>query len=294
MNPKISVIIPVYNAEPFLERCLISILNQDFDEEYEVIAVNDGSIDKSLEILENFSENHDKLRVISQKNAGVSAARNKGISSARGEYIAFIDSDDFVEKNFLSALYNAAKRSNADIAMCGYKNVNAANTLRIGCVFKHRAGVFSSEKMLKSLLFDIFTRSYVWNKLYRRALFTENKVKFPTGVHFEDVIIMPQLFYYAKKVAVIRGNLYNYVQRKGSITGTLSAKSINDYVAAFGKIREFLQKQGVFYAYKGACRFLGVKIAFTVVPMLAGCSRRDPDLNLRQSIEYSLKRLLFL
>ncbi len=292
MNTIISVIIPVYNAEPFLERCLISILNQDFDKEYEIIAVDDGSADNSLKILESFSKKQDKLRVISQENSGTSAARNLGLQNARGEYIAFIDSDDFVEENFLSALYNAAERSDADIAVCGYKNVNGADTLRMGCVFKHRSGVFSPEKMLKSLLFDIFTRSFSCNKLFRRSLFTENKIEYPAGMCFEDVAVMPQLFYYAKKVAVIRGNLYNYVHHKGSITGSLSEKSINDYVAAYGKIREFLENKGVFHAYRGAYRFLGVKIAFYAVPTLMACSLRDHNFNLHKSVKNALNSLL--
>lgn len=290
-SPKISVIVPVYNSEKFLPRCLESIFDQTTEEKYEVIAVNDGSTDNSLEILKGYAENFKNLRILTRKNGGVSSARNAGIAHAKGEYIAFVDSDDFVERDYLEKLYSAAEQSSADIAICNYKNTNSENSLSIGCIFRHRSGVFDSGKMLRSLLCDVTVRSYLWNKLYKRELFTENGIEFPLGVHFEDFTIMPKLFYYSRKIVQVPDKLYNYVQRKGSITGSLSSKSIMDYVSAYGNIREFLDEKCALDEYRAYFVFLGIKIACTVVLMLIGCSRRERGLELFKAIEKALSEL---
>ena len=119
--PEISVIVPVYNAEEFIERCLCSLLGQDFTKSYEIVVINDGSSDGSLGIIERIAKEHKNIiRVFSQPNGGISAARNAGLSHVRGKYVLFTDSDDFVERRYLSALYDAAERSGADITCCNY------------------------------------------------------------------------------------------------------------------------------------------------------------------------------
>ena len=290
-KPEVSVIVPAYNNEKYIGRCLESLLRQDFTGSYEIVMVNDGSADKTLEIAEEIAKEHDNVRIFTQKNSGVSAARNAGLSHARGNYVLFADSDDFVEPRYISALYDAIERSGADIACCNYRNINDKNTIGIGCIFRHRPGVFDSAKMLGSLLRDVTVRSYVWNKMFRRGLFEENDIKFPLGVHFEDARIMPRLFYHADKIAVIKDELYNYVQRKGSITGTMTAKKVFQYIGAYGGIRDFLDEVNEFSKFAWSFRFLGVKIAFTVLPMLCGCKRRDKSLKLGICCKQAVKKL---
>lgn len=290
-SPEISVIVPVYNAEEFIERCLKSLLDQDFAKSYEIVVINDGCTDRTPEIVEEIAKDNKIIRVYSQKNAGISAARNAGLAHVRGKYVLFTDSDDFVERRYLSALYDAAERSGADITCCNYRNINADNTVGIGCIFRHRPGVFDSAEMLGALLRDITVRSYIWNKMFRRELFSKNNITFPLGLHFEDVRTMPRLFYHADKIAVIKDELYNYVQRKGSITGTMTPKKVFQYIGAYGGIREFLDEVNEFARYAWSFRFLGIKIAFTVLPMLAGCKSRDKSLKLRKSCKQAVRRL---
>lgn len=290
-TPEVSVIVPVYNAEEFIERCLRSLLDQDFPKSYEIVVINDGSADGTLEIVERIAKEKNIIRVFSQENGGISAARNAGLAHVRGKYVLFTDSDDFVERRYLSALYEAAELSGADITCCNYRNINADNTIGIGCIFRHRPGVFDSAAMLGALLRDITVRSYIWNKMFRRELFSENNITFPVGQHFEDVRTMPRLFYHADKIAVIKDELYNYVQRKGSITGTMTPKKVFQYIGAYGGIREFLDEVNEFARYVWSFRFLGVKIAFTVLPMLVGCKRRDKSLKLGKCCKQAVRRI---
>ena len=291
-SPEISVIVPVYNAEKFIERCLRSLLDQDFTKAYEIVVINDGSIDNTSEIIGRLAEeNRNIIHVFSKKHGGISAARNAGLAHVRGKYVLFTDSDDFVERRYLSALYEAAERSGADITCCNYRNVNANNTIGIENIFRHRSGVFNSAEMLGALLRDITVRSYIWNKLFRRELFSANNIAFPVGVQFEDVRTMPRLFWHADKIAVIKDELYNYVQRKGSITGTMTPKKVFQYIGAYGGIREFLDEVNEFTRYACSFRFLGVKIAFTVLPMLVGCKRRDKSMKLGNSYKRAVKSL---
>ncbi len=289
--PEISVIVPAYNVEEYIERCLNSLIDQDFTKDYEIIVINDGSTDSTPAIVERIAKEHKNIRVYSQKNAGLSAARNAGLSHVRGKYVLFPDGDDFVERRYLSALYDAAERSGADITYCNYRNVNAKNTIGIGCIFRHRPGVFNSAKMLGSLLRDITIRSYAWNKMFRYELFSKYNITFPPGKQFEDLHIMPRLFYHADKIAVIKDELYNYVQRKGSITGTMTPKKVFQYIGAYGAVRRFLDEVNIFAEYALSFRFLGIKIAFIVLPMLVGCKRRDNSLKLRKVCKQAVKRL---
>lgn len=289
--PEVSVIVPVYNGEEFIERCLRSLLNQDFTKSYEIVVINDGSADKTLEIVEKIAENNSIIRVFSQENGGISAARNAGLAHSRGKYVMFTDSDDYVERRYISALYDAAERSGADIACCNYRDFIAGGSIGIASIFRHRPGVFDSEKIFGALLRDVTLRSFSCNKIFRRELFVRNNIAYPLGKHFEDVRIMPRLFRHSDKIAVINDALYNYVHRKGSITGTMTPKKVFQYIGAYDGIREFLDETGEFSRYVWSFRFLGIKIAFTVIPMLIGCKRRDKSVKLGKCCKQAVRRI---
>lgn len=290
-TPEISVIVPVYNAEKYVKRCLDSLVDQDFKRGYEIVVINDGSTDSSLEIVERLAALYKNIRVFSQKNSGLSAARNAGIARARGKYLMFTDSDDYVGREYLSAMYRASEQSGADITCCNYRNVFEGSNFSMGCIFRHRPGVFDSEKMIRALIVDITMRAYAWNKIYRRELFTKHGVTYPEGKYFEDVATTPKLFFYAKKIAVIQDELYNYVQRKGSITGTMNLKKVFDYVDSYADLREFLDEKKVFGKYAAEFYYLGVKIALTALPMLVNCKRGDPKTDLLKVSSEALERL---
>lgn len=290
--PEVSVIVPVYNTSKFVKHCLISLIKQDFDRGYEIIVINDGSTDNSLEIVEEIAAQHGNIRVYSQKNGGLSAARNTGLDYARGKYVMFTDSDDYVSRQYISMMYRTAESSGADIAYCNFRCVNEQGAPSgVDGILKHRAGVFRADKLLRSLLLDITIRSFAWNKLYRRSLFTEHNIKYPIGKLYEDMRTTPRLFYHAKKIAVVNGVLYNYVQHSGSITGTMTPRKVFKYIDSYGSIRKFLDEKHIYQKYAAAYKIQGVKVGFTVVPMLIGCKSRDKSVKLAKCCDLAVRKI---
>lgn len=291
-EPKISVIVPVYNTERYLRHCLDSLLCQDIDEKYEIIVINDGSTDNSPDIAAAYASCFENIKLYSQENAGLSAARNTGLKYARGKYIAFVDSDDHVDIKYLSEMYGAAEKYGADIVCCNFRCVNEnGKPAGIDGILKHRPGVFKAEEMLSSLLLDITIRSFAWNKLYRRSLFTRNNIKFPAGKVYEDLRTTPRLFANAEKIAVVSGILYNYVQRSGSITGNMTAEKVFKYICAYGSVRKILESENIYRKYALQYKLQGIKVGFTVIPMLIADKMKNPDAELFKSCAVAVHRL---
>lgn len=210
--PAVSVIIPVYNVEKYIGRCLDSIFSQTF-QDYEVIVVNDGSPDASQKVIDAFASQHpDKLVSLSQQNAGVSAARNRALEQARGDYLVFLDSDDFVEPDYLQTLYDAAQRDRADMVICGYKIVDPQD--RVQSVV--RPGRYAAQEHEEWAL-RIMT---ICMRIYRRRFWTDHRLKFELGVRGEDIpvnLVANSL----GKVSIIPYCGYHYVQHTTSATHTL-------------------------------------------------------------------------
>ncbi|MDR1467488.1 MAG: glycosyltransferase [Oscillospiraceae bacterium] len=247
-TPKISVIVPVYNVEKFLPKCLNSIINQTF-KDTEVILVNDGSRDSSGKIAESFASFNKNFILINKKNGGLSEARNKGLEIARGDYISFIDSDDYVHPKFLERLHNLMKKHNADIAYCNYFLYFPESKLKICYPLRPIKSIYASENALKKLISANTLHSFAWNKLYKRSLFIDNNIKFEK-LYFEDIATVPQLFYFANKIAITSKPLYYYTQRKGSILRSMNADKIDDFVRSYGSILNFLQQHEKYELYK--------------------------------------------
>ncbi|MDR3178690.1 MAG: glycosyltransferase [Oscillospiraceae bacterium] len=247
-NPIISVIVPIYNVEKFLLKCLKSIDKQTFKEK-EVILINDGSEDSSGRIAKEFALRRNNFFFIDKKNEGLSAARNTGLEVARGEYISFIDSDDFVHPKFLERLYELLKRHKSDISYCNYFLYFPESKLKFSYPFSPIKSVYSAEKALKKLISANTLHSFAWNKLYKKSLFVDNSIKFE-HLYFEDIVTIPRLFYFADKIAITSKHLYYYTQRKGSIVRTMDANKIDDFVRSYGSIRNFLQQQEEYEVYE--------------------------------------------
>lgn len=235
-TPSVSVIVPIYNTERYIRRCLDSIRAQTF-QSYEVIMIDDGTPDSSAEIAEEYTVDP-RFRLIHQENCGVGYVRNRGIEMARGEYIAFVDSDDAIVPEHLEKLYNAATEADADIVCCSYCCCDEdGGHLRTSKITKRR-GVYSSEKLIGNIIRDISIRRYLWSKLWRRSLFTQKNICFPCTT-YEDACVIPILFYNAKKIAVITDRTYIYTCRNSSITGLTAKNCIGDYIAANEKVEDF-------------------------------------------------------
>ncbi len=248
----ISIIVPVYNIEKYLSRCIESVLNQTY-KNWEAIFINDGSIDNSLKILEEYKKRDRRIKIIDKKNAGSGAARNDGIENSNGEYIAFLDSDDWYEKDFLEKLYNNLKENNSDVSMCNprmvYDNIEKNN--KINTYF------FKSIELMKNPreILGILAMPVVWNKLYRKDIIVKNMIRFPNYSFCEDVEFLYKVFLYVNKVSKIEDDLYNYYQREDSATKKIKEEAIEQFYKVLENLEKYIrnnfsEKLEAFYLYK--------------------------------------------
>ncbi|WP_052380197.1 MULTISPECIES: glycosyltransferase family 2 protein [unclassified Pseudoalteromonas] len=234
----ISIIVPIYNVEPYLNECLTSLICQNINN-YEVILVNDGSTDNSPEIAQRFSDLHPNIfKFFTKKNGGLSDARNYGLNKAQGEFIAFLDSDDYVSPNMLSILYNATQFK-ADIICFGMSEVSESGAYLRGIPANSK---ISSGTYTLSECDNLISSSLpnACNKLFKKSLFTANSIIFPKGLWYEDLAVIPQLFYFANKITYIEDELYFYRKREGAITKTFSLK-VMDIYPILTKISDFFE-----------------------------------------------------
>lgn len=221
MEIKISVIVPIYNVEKYLAPCVNSLLNQDFNYKYEIILVDDGSEDRSGNIADDFAMQHDNVCVIHKKNSGLSDTRNTGIEIAKGKWLAFVDSDDYVSKDFLSLMFFNAEKEKSDLVICGFYRVDESGKI-IGSE-GHNYEVMNAKKFWHDIYFDevksmIYT--VAWNKLYLRQLF--KKVRYRSGIKNEDDDIIYSLISETKKILFVPDRLYYYRKRYGSIMDNIN------------------------------------------------------------------------
>lgn len=209
---KISVIIPIYNAEKYLAECLKSVVEQTFTD-FEIICINDGSSDGSLRILQDFRKKDERIKIIDQKNAGVSAARNAGLKLATCKYIGFVDSDDTLEKNFFETLFVAAQENNADIVFS--RELSSSDTLSPEKIYS-RSDIRSE---ILPLYFKQDNYNPIWNKLYAASIIKENNILFPVDrTHGEDGEFNIKFLYHSECLKVIAYSGYHYRETPGSAT----------------------------------------------------------------------------
>lgn len=230
---KISVIVPVYNMEKKLRRCLDSLINQTL-REIEIIVINDGSKDGSLNIIKSYAQNNSNIVIIDRENRGISASRNEGIEHANGKYIGFVDSDDYVELNMFEQLYNVIENNSADIVVCNYKIFNENNSSVIYEEVTSKTDINTFKKNPR-MVNDIHYMP--WNKLYKRELF--DCVTFPINTKYEDLSTIIKVFSKANKIVPCKEFLYNYLLNENGETLTIDERIfdiidiLNDIVIYF-------------------------------------------------------------
>lgn len=225
----------------------MSLINQTFTD-FEIIAVNDGSKDESLDILRRFEEKYHFITVINQKNSGIAPTRNIGLAHARGEYVCFVDSDDYVAPTYLEELYNACVENDCPISCCYYYFRFVENDFIFEYPFRCH-GVFTRVEAMNKLLRDVQIQSLLWNKMYKRSLFTDYEITFPS-MCFEDMAIANKLFAHIDRVVVIDRPLYYYNQHPASTLATMNANKINDFIRAIALVRISLERNGQYEKYK--------------------------------------------
>ncbi len=206
--PKVSVIVPVYNVEKYLEKCLESLVNQTL-EDIEIIVVNDGTKDNSQKIIDKYTKKYPKkVKGYIKENGGLSSARNYGIKQARGEYIAFVDSDDYVEIDMFEKMYNKAINNEYDVVVCDTIEVDENNGNK---VYK-KSNLNYSNKEIKNYL---ISPPMACTRLYKKFIFDE--LSFEEGIFYEDLNLTPSIVLKTNKIGFIEEGLYYYLQRSGSI-----------------------------------------------------------------------------
>lgn len=250
MKPKLSIIVPIYNVEYYLENCINSILNQTF-KEFELILVNDGSPDNSIEICNKYKKKDDRIKVIDKENGGVSSARNAGIDIALGEYIAFVDPDDDIELNMYEELMNRVIKSNVDIVICSFNFIDIVSNKKTNYRIDNRYynKVINHNEIISDLLKSILELKDVygygiyscWNKVYKKELFYKNKVGFDIDRHHgEDARLNLILLTKVNSIYFINKPLYNYYIRKRESLTTVVRDNMYKYILDNKSFHDYL------------------------------------------------------
>lgn len=248
---KVSVIVPVYNVEKYIEKCLDSLVNQTL-KEMEIIIVNDGSLDNSEKIIKKYEKKYSNIIYLKKENGGLSSARNYGIDYANGEYIAFLDSDDYVSLDMYEKMYNKAKEKDFDMVVCDINYLYQDKTIRVDC------GIKKDTTNIKKTYLTIHPAA--WNKIFKRDLF-DNGIIFKMGVWFEDVEFIYRMLPYVKSIGVIHDAFNQYVQREGSITSMVNPK-IYDYVDNMNGVVEFYKQRRLEKKYKKELEYVYVRYIY--------------------------------
>lgn len=264
----LSIIIPVYNVEKYLDKCLESITKQEL-ENCEVLIINDGSTDNSEVIIDKYISTYEYMKKINKINNGLGAARNTGIEIAKGKYISFIDSDDYIDDNMLKIMLDTIENTNSDMAICDILMFEDSTDKVLGKISleKHYYNnILSRDKIIKMYLSEKIT-GHAWNKIYRRSLFIDNNIRYDEGKYYEDMYTTLQLLNSCNKVIAIENIYYNYRQRKGNITSSYSEKHITDYISSIYNCINYIRKinsNGMYKKYLKAFKVCSIQNAMYV------------------------------
>lgn len=236
--PKVSVIVPIYNVEKYLEKCINSLLSQTL-EDIQIILVNDGSKDNSGNIAKEYEKNNkNRIIYVEKENGGLSDARNYGLKYATGDFVAFLDSDDYIEKNAYEEMYNKAIEENADYVECDFIwEFPDKNRVDKQYTYKNKKEMLS------------FVRVVAWNKLIKRQLIIDNNLKFPKGLRYEDVEFTYKLIPFINKFTYVDKPFIHYVQREGSIANVQNERTAEIFTV-LDNVIEFYKENNIYDEYR--------------------------------------------
>ena len=268
MKPSVSIIVPVYSVEPYLRKCIDSIIKQTY-KNLEIILVDDGSPDSCGDICDEYAARDERIIVIHKQNGGLSDARNAGLDVAKGDYVQFVDSDDWIEKDCCETAIQKASIFHADIVCFGY-----LESFPSGRDVKHvveSSGERNKLELVKELVSgEGVIRDYVWNKLFRRNLL--DGIRFPKGRCFEDMDVTYKLFHRAYKIYTVNTIFYHYIRRSGSLAyGTLRPAALKD--------KMYIHKQQLAFLKQNYPTLVESQINKMLIEMMIGIVvlRRESD-----------------
>lgn len=281
--PKLSIVLPVYNTEKYVRRCLESIFANDF-QDFELILINNNSQDNSEQILLEFKEKYsDKVVYIKREDSDISEARNLGIEKARGKYITFIDSDDYIEKDTLELMVKKIESENFDVVACDvklvYEDGEKVNTISSG----YEQDLFHKNRIRETMLVYY---PVMWNKVYKTEII--KSVSFTKGVWYEDMEYLLRLYPAINSIGAVKKSLYNYLQRKNSITYTYNDK-LYDIINNMENVINYYKEKGIYDEYKDELEYLYARYAFMTFPKrLAKCKNKE---KYNKGIEFAFNKV---
>lgn len=279
-QPLVSVIVPIYNVEQYLEECFDSLLSQTY-ENTEIILVDDGSPDASGKLADQLKLRDDRVMVVHKKNGGLSDARNAGMKIAKGEYITFVDSDDYLDHSFIETLVALVIENDADIVQCDNSRKPDKLGQGSGVVQIMEGGAAFVELMKYKVVSPT-----AWGKLYKRSLFTDNGIIFPVGRIHEDTAILYKLIYFAKHVACFNRVLYYYRVNENSImTASYTDRHYESVVKYHDELDEFIVKNDIPIGNRKICRHKALRL-LSVLNKLALHDMAKSDVYLLLKAEY--------
>lgn len=238
MKQTVSILVPVYNVEQYVGKCLDSLLAQTWPD-IEIVLINDGSTDDSLKICEDYASRHDNIHIFSYPNSGISKTRNRALAHATGEFIMFVDSDDFIDPRMVEVMMDTLNRENLDLVQCGFRMDYRFFTLyRPGSGRGSWDGITALQMLAKGRKFN----NYPWGKITRRSCF--DGVQFPEDMPgFEDTYTIFKSFANARRAGTIPNRFYHYVQRRGSLTNRMSLDTVYLMRKAYSYQEDYLKKR---------------------------------------------------
>ena len=248
---KVSVIVPVYNVEKYLKKCLDTLARQTL-KEIEIIIVNDGSPDNSQKIIDKYTKKYSNMKSYNKKTGGLSDARNYGRKKAKGEYIAFLDSDDYVTNDMYDIMYKKAKEGNFDMVVCDLNYVYQDK------IIPAYSNIPSDTTDIKKCMLNIYPAA--WNKIFKKELF-DSGIEFKKDVWFEDVEFIYRLLPEVKSIGVVHKHFNQYVQREGSITSTVN-KKIYHYIDNWNGIIQYYKENNLYEEYKQELEYSYVRYIY--------------------------------
>ena len=281
--PKVSVIVPVYNVDKYVDKCLNSLVNQTLND-IEIIVVNDGSTDASEEIVKKYINKYPNLiKYIKQENQGLSDARNNGLKLVTSDYVMFVDSDDYVCNNILEKMYNKILEENSDFVICGNNVVNEEDLI-ISSTYPNMND--NQDIITKMLLGNLCA----WNKIIKKELLEDKDLAFRSRVWYEDIDFSFKLFIKAKKMSFLEENLYNYLLRDGSIMNSKNLSRNLELLDAFDAIISYTKKYNVYEKYYKEIEFLAINHIYIscIVRIITNLNvdKKEKNKLLKKMLEY--------
>lgn len=279
-SPLVSIIVPVYNVEEYLNESIKSAINQSY-KNIEIILIDDGSTDSCGSICNSYAMKDDRISVFHQKNMGLSAARNMGVSLAKGELISFLDSDDYMSPFMIEKMVTMMKKYNADVCCCDYTSTAFSN--KTGCIVDE----YDNQLACASLLDSKGFKCYAWNKIYKKQLF--DNIKYPVGRYFEDISTTYRLFSQANKIVYLHEELYYYRLRRNSITRETFSDKNYDLIFAINEILELSASLYASYRNRLAMGYMQYYLTFLKSALISQVKLNEENSKLRKFIFTHLK-----